>query len=62
MIIAALEGAMLVARPYHDMMRFDAVANRLTLEFAPAPGAGAGAGRGARRRRSTAAGSSASSR
>ncbi len=60
MIIAALEGAMLVARPYHDMMRFDAVANRLTLEFAPAPGTGAG--RGGRRRRPTAAGSSPSSR
>jgi TetR/AcrR family transcriptional regulator, transcriptional repressor for nem operon len=38
MIIAALEGAMLVARPYHNTVTFESVAARITLDFAPTPG------------------------
>jgi TetR/AcrR family transcriptional regulator, transcriptional repressor for nem operon len=43
LIIGALEGAMLVARPYRDVGRFRAVAARLIGEFisaTPAPAAG----------------------
>jgi len=36
MVIAALEGAMLVARPYGDLEMFDEVAGRLLSDFAPA--------------------------
>jgi TetR/AcrR family transcriptional repressor of nem operon len=45
MIVGALEGAMLVARPYGDVARFRATAARLIAEFAtPAsPGVAAGA-------------------
>jgi hypothetical protein len=43
---------MLVARPYHDMVRFDAVANRLSLEFAPSGAPEAAAPVRAGRRRS----------
>jgi TetR/AcrR family transcriptional repressor of nem operon len=34
-IVAALEGAMLVARPYHDTAVLDAVIDRLLADFAP---------------------------
>lgn len=37
MIVGALEGAMLVARPYGDVDRFTATAARLVAEFAPSP-------------------------
>jgi TetR/AcrR family transcriptional repressor of nem operon len=37
MIVGALEGAMLVARPYGDVDRFKATAARLVAEFAPSP-------------------------
>ena len=40
MIIAALEGAMLVARPYDDMAIFEAVAARLAIDFSPSAEAG----------------------
>jgi TetR/AcrR family transcriptional regulator, transcriptional repressor for nem operon len=40
MIIAALEGAMLVARPYDDMAIFEAVAARLAIGFSPSVEAG----------------------
>ena len=36
MIIGSLEGAMLVARPYGDVARFQATADRLLDEFTPA--------------------------
>jgi hypothetical protein len=47
MILGALEGAMLVARPYGDTTRFQAVAARLIAEFD-------GAGAPPRRRRGSA--------
>ena len=37
MIVGALEGAMLVARPYGGVDRFKAAAARLVAEFAPSP-------------------------
>ncbi len=37
MIIAALEGAMLMTRPHHDGAILDAVAARLTVDFTRAP-------------------------
>ncbi len=43
MIVGALEGAMLVARPFGDVTRFEAAADRLLGGLKPAP-AGAGTG------------------
>jgi TetR/AcrR family transcriptional repressor of nem operon len=37
LIVSALEGAMLVARPYGDLERFEAAAERLLAGFADAP-------------------------
>ena len=37
MIVSALEGAMLVARPYGDVERFEAAADRLLAGFREAP-------------------------
>jgi TetR/AcrR family transcriptional regulator, transcriptional repressor for nem operon len=41
-IIAALEGAMLVSRPYQNTAVLDSVANRVVLEFSATDEAGAG--------------------
>ena len=37
LIVSALEGAMLVARPYGDAERFELAAERLLAGFAEAP-------------------------
>jgi hypothetical protein len=37
LIVSALEGAMLVARPYADVERFETAAERLLAGFAVAP-------------------------
>ena len=39
-IVAALEGAMLVARPYHNAAVLDAVIDRLLADFAPSNNSG----------------------
>ena len=41
-IVGSLEGAMLVARPYGDLERFEAAARNILATLAPAPGVPAG--------------------
>jgi TetR/AcrR family transcriptional regulator, transcriptional repressor for nem operon len=50
MLIGALEGAMLVARPYRGTRRFDATARTLLASFTPPPGSAAPRARSARPR------------
>ena len=45
MIVGGLEGAMLVARPYGDIARFQAAAANLLAGLAPADRPGPGPGR-----------------
>lgn len=40
MIVATLEGAMLIARPFGDVERLTAAADQLAENFTPQPGAG----------------------
>jgi TetR/AcrR family transcriptional regulator, transcriptional repressor for nem operon len=49
MIIAALEGAMLVARPYHNTAPLESVAARINLDFVPTPPARTRRGGGTRK-------------
>ena len=43
-LVSALEGAMLVARPYGQVERFEAIAQRLITGLAPRAAAGSGVG------------------